>query len=150
MELFFREETTMNKTSARNFYCGKVTSIKKGAVNADVKIVTTAGIDLAAIITNESLSRLKLKKGKEASAFFKASSVILTVDKMLTFSTRNVFWGKIVKVKRGAVNSEVLLQITPKVEIVATITNESVKNLKLKKGVVAGALVKASQLILAV
>lgn len=66
--------------SARNRIAGKVASVTKGAVNAEIVIAATGGAQIAAIITNESVDRLGLAAGKEASAIFKASSVIIGVD----------------------------------------------------------------------
>ncbi|SDD05407.1 molybdenum-pterin binding domain-containing protein [Cupriavidus sp. YR651] len=69
-----------SKVSARNFVQGKVTEIKKGAVNTDVTIADDAGLAVAAIITNSSADRLGLAVGKAAAALFKASSVLVAVD----------------------------------------------------------------------
>ena len=62
-------------------------------------------------------------------------------------SARNQFSGKIASITTGAVNSEVTLDIGV-THIVAIITNESVKNLKLAVGAAAYALIKASWVIL--
>jgi molybdopterin-binding protein len=68
------------KLSARNILKGKVKSITKGAVNAEVIILLPNGTELVSIITNASAEELKLKKGKKAYAIIKASNVILGVD----------------------------------------------------------------------
>ncbi len=68
----------------------------------------------------------------------------------MKLSARNVLKGKVVKIVKGAVNSEVTLELPGKVQIVSIITNESVKNLKLKKNAVAYAVVKASNVMIAV
>jgi molybdate transport system regulatory protein len=69
-----------SKVSARNCIAGTVSSVTKGAVNAEVIIATQGGAQIASIITNESVDRLGLVNGKAASAIFKASSVIVGVD----------------------------------------------------------------------
>lgn len=61
-------------------------------------------------------------------------------------SARNQFKGKIIKISKGAVNSEIILDIEGP-RIVAIITNESVKNLDLREGGEATALIKASWVI---
>ncbi len=67
------------KLSARNQLRGTIASCKKGAINAEVIIQFAADQSIVAIITNESLEKLGLKEGDQASAVFKASSVILGV-----------------------------------------------------------------------
>jgi molybdopterin-binding protein len=68
------------KLSARNILKGKVTKIVKGAVNAEVTIQLPGGEQVVSIITNSSVVSLGLKKGKEAYAVIKASSVMVAVD----------------------------------------------------------------------
>jgi molybdopterin-binding protein len=68
----------------------------------------------------------------------------------MKLSARNVLKGKVVKVVKGAVNSEVTLELPDGVQIVSVITNTSVTSLKLKKGVEAYAVIKASNVMLAV
>lgn len=68
----------------------------------------------------------------------------------MKLSARNVLRGKVVKVVKGAVNSEVTLELPGSDQIVSIITNTSVTSLKLKKGVEAYAVIKASNVMLAV
>jgi molybdopterin-binding protein len=68
------------KLSARNVLKGKVLKIVKGAVNSEVTIELAGGEKLVSIITNASVTSLGLKKGKEAYAVVKASSVMVAVD----------------------------------------------------------------------
>jgi molybdate transport system regulatory protein len=67
------------KFSARNQFAGTVSRVLPGAVNTEIMIDFGDGQNIAAIITNESCERLELAVGKNASALFKASSVILGV-----------------------------------------------------------------------
>jgi molybdopterin-binding protein len=68
----------------------------------------------------------------------------------MKLSARNVLKGTVVKIVKGAVNSEVILELPGGVQVVSIITNESVKSLKLKKGAEAYAVVKASNVMVAV
>lgn len=67
------------KISARNVFKGKVKKIVNGAVNCEVVIQLPEGLEVTSIITKGSVKRLGLKKGKEAYAVVKASSVLVAV-----------------------------------------------------------------------
>ena len=68
------------KLSARNVLKGKIVQIVKGAVNSEVTLELPRGARVVSIITNTSVAGLKLKKGREAYAVIKASSVMMAVD----------------------------------------------------------------------
>lgn len=68
---------------------------------------------------------------------------------MLT-SARNHFTGTVVAITAGAVNDEVVLQLSGGERITAVVTHSSVENLGLKLGGEAVALVKASWVLVAV
>lgn len=63
-------------------------------------------------------------------------------------SARNQFFGIVTKIKKGAVNSEVELKLNGGDLLVATITNKSLKDLKIKKHGEVWAIFKASWVIL--
>ncbi|AIO55619.1 molybdenum-pterin binding domain protein [Burkholderia mallei] len=65
-------------------------------------------------------------------------------------SARNQLFGKVLAVKHGAVNDEVVLALPGEHTITAVVTHESVQELGLAPGVDACALVKASWVVLAV
>ena len=68
----------------------------------------------------------------------------------MKLSARNVIKGKVVKVLKGAVNSEVLLELPGGTQVVSIITNSSVENLGLVEGKDAYAVIKASNVMVAV
>lgn len=68
----------------------------------------------------------------------------------MRLSARNVLKGKVVKVTKGAVNSEVILELPGGEKLVSIITNSSVKSLGLVKGKEAYAVIKASSIMVAV
>lgn len=68
----------------------------------------------------------------------------------MKLSARNVLKGKVVKITKGAVNSEVVIELPGGTQVVSIITNSSVKSLGLKKGVDAYAVIKASNVMVAV
>jgi molybdopterin-binding protein len=68
----------------------------------------------------------------------------------MKLSARNVLKGKVTKVIVGAVNSEVILELSPGVEVVSIITKESAESLNLAPGKTAYAVIKASNVMIAV
>jgi molybdopterin-binding protein len=66
----------------------------------------------------------------------------------MKLSARNVLKGKVKKITKGAVNSEVIVAIPGGAELVSIVTNVSVKNLKLTKGKAVYAIVKATNVLL--
>ena len=67
------------KISARNQLAGTVAKVTPGAVNAEVVLDIAGGGSVAAIVTQGSVQSMGLAPGVEATALFKASSVILAV-----------------------------------------------------------------------
>lgn len=65
-------------------------------------------------------------------------------------SARNSLKGTVKAVNEGAVNTEVVLEVAPGVEVVSIITKESAAALGISQGKEAYAVIKASNVILAV
>jgi molybdopterin-binding protein len=68
----------------------------------------------------------------------------------MKISARNVLKGKVKQVKPGTVNNEVTIALAGKIEIVSVITKESSKNLQLAKGKEVYAVIKASNVMIAI
>jgi molybdopterin-binding protein len=68
----------------------------------------------------------------------------------MKLSARNILKGVVVNVVKGAINSEVIIELPGGAQIVSVITNSSVENLGLKKGKEAYAVIKASNVMIAV
>ena len=66
--------------SARNQFPGTITSLKLGAVMAEVVIDIGGGHQIVSLISASSAKRLKLKKGATAIAVIKATEVIISTD----------------------------------------------------------------------
>jgi molybdopterin-binding protein len=71
-------------------------------------------------------------------------------EKNMKLSARNILKGKVVKVTKGAVNSEVVIELPGGTQLVSIITNTSVENLELKAGKEAYAVIKASNIMVGV
>lgn len=68
----------------------------------------------------------------------------------MKLSARNILKGKVVKILRGAVNAEVTLQLPGGEQIASIITMSSVEFLDLKEGKEAYAVIKASNVMIAI
>ncbi len=143
------------KTTARNQYLGTVTAVRAGAVNDEVEVTLPGGTRLAAIVTRESTRALDLRTPMAVIVLIQAAHVLLatgmdTGTAGAKVSARNQLHGTVRAITPGAVNAELTLDIDGGGHIVAIITEASVLALGLAPGARATALVKASDLILAV
>jgi len=68
----------------------------------------------------------------------------------MQLSARNVLKGTVKQVTPGAVNTEVVLELDSGTQVVAIITNTSAKSLGLTPGKSAYAVIKASNVMVAV
>lgn len=87
------------------------------------------------------LENLEQRLGEPASLYQLLRRISMKV------SARNVLAGTITRITRGAVNAEVVLELTGGAPLVAVITNGAVENLALKEGASAYAIIKASSVI---
>ena len=68
----------------------------------------------------------------------------------MKISARNVLKGTVKSVTHGAVNSEVVLELPGGTQLVSIITKQSAESLELEAGSEAYAVVKASNVMIAV
>lgn len=68
----------------------------------------------------------------------------------MKLSARNVLKAKVIKVIKGAVNAEVILELPGGEQLTSIITITSVENLGLAEGKDAYAIIKATNVIIAV
>jgi molybdopterin-binding protein len=68
----------------------------------------------------------------------------------MKLSARNVLKGKVKQVRHGVVNTEVIVELPGGAEIVSVITKESAESLGLAKGKEVYAVIKASNVMIAV
>lgn len=68
----------------------------------------------------------------------------------MEISARNKFKGTVKTISIGAINTEVTIEIAPGIEIIAIITKSSAERLDLAEGKDAYAVVKASDVMVAV
>ncbi len=137
--------------SARNVFKGKITALVDGTVNAEVELTMPGGDKIVAIVTEGSVKSLGLAVGKEAVAYVKAPWVMLLAGPAnVKFSARNQLAGRVSKLQKGAVNTEVAISLPGGTTVYSVVTNEAVMELGLKEGSEASALIKASHVILGI
>jgi molybdopterin-binding protein len=68
----------------------------------------------------------------------------------MRISARNVLKGKVKSVNHGAVNSEIVVELPGGTEVVSIITKTSAEQLKLAQGSQVYAVIKASNVMIAV
>lgn len=139
------------KASARNQFFGKVTDVVIGAVNVTVTVGLKGGETIVASITKESAESLGIKSGVDVVALVKAPNIIVITDfGGYRVSARNQLKGAVSRIQKGAVNSEVVIELAGGDSIISTITNESIETLNLSVGNLATAVFKAGAVILGV
>jgi molybdopterin-binding protein len=82
--------------------------------------------------------------GANIGSFPSAGAIIMKL------SARNVLSATVKKVTPGAVDSEVVVELAPGIEVVAIITKQSAEKLGLKPGAKAYAIIKASNVMIGV
>ena len=65
--------------SARNQLKGTIKSVKLGQVMAEV-VIEVASLEVVSLISRESVERMNLKEGDEATAVIKATEVMVAKD----------------------------------------------------------------------
>jgi molybdate transport system regulatory protein len=139
------------KASARNQFKGTVKEVIIGAVNAEVHVELKGGATIVSSITKDSVGNLAIKTGTDVIALVKAPQIIIVTDfGGYRLSARNQLPGTVTGIKPGAVNTEVDLELTGGEQVAATVTNDSVETLGLRKGQPATIVFKAGSVILAV
>lgn len=65
--------------SARNQFAGTISRLERGAVSSLVILTLPGGVNLTASVTNDAVDALALAVGQQATAVFKAYSVMVAV-----------------------------------------------------------------------
>ena len=139
------------KTSARNQWLGTVRGIRTGAVNDEVEVTLPGGESLRAVITHESTQALALRPDAPVIVLVKAPAVLLATGlEGARLSAGNRLEGYVQGVQPGAVNAEVTIATASGLQVVAIVTQHALDELGLQVGAPVTALVKASDVVLAV
>ena len=138
------------KTSSRNTCTGKITNIIRGGLNDEVELTLEAGEKIYGQLAHASAERLGLKEGSEAMALVKATEILLVSDNDdYEICCRNQFTGKVLKLVRGFVNGEVIIQTPSGLELNATVSLEGINRLRVERGATVTAMFKSSNVMIA-
>jgi len=136
------------QASARNQLLGTITALETGSVNTEVVLDIADSLRLTAQISARSQQEMDLHVGEQLLALIKASSVTLATSVELRVSARNCFQGTIIRLERGAINTDVSIDIGAGKTLAAMITNSSCDQLQLTESSQVTAFFKASSVIL--
>jgi molybdate transport system regulatory protein len=139
-------------TSARNQFSARITHISRGMANDEIQLALAGGERIVTLITSDRSLAMRLEAGRDAVVLVRASSVILTTDNISGFmlSARNLLSGTIKHLHTDLVNTEVVIALKGQDTLVAVVTSDAAKELRLTVGQTVNAIFKASDVILRV
>jgi molybdate transport system regulatory protein len=138
------------KLSIRNVLDATVESVKVGPAMSTVHARLAGGQDVTAAITSDAAADLDLEPGTKVTVLIKSTEVSIAVDPFGRISLRNVLAGTITAVDHGEVMTTTKVEITGGDVLTAAITKESAEELKLAVGMPVAALVKSTDVAIAV
>jgi molybdate transport system regulatory protein len=149
VERFHVERENKRRTSARNSFFGKIDKVQIGDVQATIEIVSIEGLKIHSVVTNDSQNRLGLKPGSLVAAEVKAPWVMLYKGaEEPVCSAENRFKGSVLRILKGKINSEVVIQISSRTELCSILTEQSRKMLKIEKGDTVWAVFNATTVVI--
>ncbi len=122
---YFADRENHRKTSARNSFFGKISTIRKGDIQTIVEVVSVGGNVITAIITSDSLARIGLKPGMLITAEVKAPWIQLCRDEGApNCSAENMFHGRVSRITKNRTTAEIVVQLADGTELCAIITEK--------------------------
>ena len=111
-EYVTEEEKSGLKSSARNRLCGRVTSCQSHGLACTVDLLTSGGLALRAIITEDSRQRLRIQPGQRLMAHIKSPFIHLAGDGVEPPPDATHFRARITQIRQDAHWREVLLRLS--------------------------------------
>jgi molybdate transport system regulatory protein len=138
------------RLSIRNQLPATIVAVTPGQVMGTVKARLGGGQVITAVITLEALADLGLAAGGAVQLLVKSTEVSLATGPVEGLSIRNQLPGTIRAVDHGAVMATVKIEIGGGDVVTAAITEESAEDLKLVDGDSVVALIKSTEVSVAV
>ena len=134
--------------SVRNQLPVTVTAVTLGEAMATVTARLGGGQSLTAAITADAVKDLGITEGAEARALVKSTEVALATAAVEGISIRNQIPGTVASLAKGPAMATVKVDVDGG-QLTAAITRESADDLKLTEGTPVVALIKSTEVALA-
>lgn len=132
---YFADRENHRKTSARNAFYGKISSIQKGTVQTAVEVITPSGNMVTSIITTNSLTRIGLKRGMFVTAEVKAPLIQLCRNQSApNCSAENVFQGNVCEIIKNRTTAEIVARLSDGTELCAIISEKNRQRMDIREG----------------
>lgn len=138
------------RLSTRNQFAGTVISVASGEAMSAVTVRLASGQEVTSAITTDSARDLALTQGMAVRALVKSTEVAVATGAVDGLSIRNRLPGVVRSVNSGTAMSTVKIETRSGDTITAAITRDAAEELKLEPGAEVTALVKATEVSLAV
>lgn len=139
------------KTSARNVFQGRITSLRHFGLLVEVILHTTGGLRVSALITDESCRTLALAEGKLVNASVKAPWVLVQPgmpEQNTAPAAENCFAGLVERVREDPMVAEVLVALPEGSQVCALLSRGPESPAGLSAGQQVTVLFKAFSVIL--
>ncbi|MET7639488.1 TOBE domain-containing protein [Streptomyces sp. NPDC005438] len=137
------------KLSIRNQLPGTVTDLTPGEAMATVHVQLTGGQRVVAAITRDAAEDLELTGGTPVRVLLKSTEVSLATGPTDHLSTRNRIPGTVTRVTTGEAMATVRVRVDGG-ELTSAITREAAQDLHLTPGTPVHALIKSTDVALAI
>ncbi|MEV4510982.1 TOBE domain-containing protein [Dactylosporangium sp. NPDC049525] len=137
------------RLSIRNQLAGTVAGVASGEAMSTVRVRLDGGQEVTAAITAESARDLALTEGTNVVVLVKSTEVAVAAAAVPRISIRNQLAGTITAVEHGAVMTTVKLAVDGGATVTAAITKDAAEDLDLAEGAPAVALIKSTEVSVA-
>ncbi|MFC7304084.1 molybdopterin-binding protein [Streptomyces monticola] len=134
--------------SVRNQLPATVTAVNVGQAMATVKARLAGGQDITAAITADAVRDLGITEGTEVRVLVKSTEVSLATAAVDGISIRNQLAGTVTSLAKGPAMATVKVGVEGG-QLTAAITRESAEDLQLAEGARVVALIKSTEVALA-
>lgn len=132
---YFADRENQRKTSARNAFFGKISTIHKGDIQTIVEVASVSGNIITSIITSNSLARIGLKLGMLINAEVKAPWIEICKDQNApNCSAENMFQGTVCRITKNRTTAEVVVRLLDGTELCTIISEKSRQRMALQNG----------------